>query len=141
MAGRRDRARRVSGTLVTTCAVVLLGLGVARLTSGGTLGLGAADGGLSGCSVADVRLSPALDYSARSQGYVISSVSFEELPAVCHGSTYRLTFAARSGSPILELVGVIGESEPGVSIPEARRPRADEVATTSLSVEADESAS
>lgn len=134
MAGRRDRARRVSGTLAATCAVVLLGLGVARLTSGGTLEPEGTDGGPSGCSVADVRLSPALDYSARSQSYVISSVAFEELPAVCHGSPYRLTFAARSGAPILELVGVIGESERGVSIPEARRPRADEVATTSLAV-------
>lgn len=144
--GRRDRARRVSGGLGTLCVVVLLGLATAGFADGGRgrLGSGGSDGasgsGSAGCSVAELRVTPTVDYSPGEQAYVISTVAFDALPEGCEGRAYHLTFAAISGTTLLEMRGIL-EAEAAVTLPEAGRPRAESVATTTLTVLADDAAS
>ncbi|WP_093184829.1 hypothetical protein [Sanguibacter gelidistatuariae] len=123
--------------------MVLLGTaasGIAATDRAG-LGRGGPDAASTGCSVAQVHPAPILDYSPADKVYVISAVTFDAVPDGCDGRAYRLTFTARSGAPLLEMSGVLGESTRRVSIPEASQPPAETVTTTTLTVLAEDSAS
>ena len=142
MADERDRVRHVARGVMVTSAVVLLGSAVGRLAHADQGGLAAAEGWsvASSCSVAQVHVEPSLEYSAHDQGYVVTTITFDEVPASCAGLSYHLALVAHDGAPVLEVRGVLDEEGRAVSIPAAERPRADSVASTSLSVQANGSA-
>lgn len=134
-AARRDRLRTVCGGLVTTCAVMLLGIAGSRVVSVGPpweADLDLPGGGSPACAVAQLRLVPALDYSAADQGYVVASVTVEEIPAECVGRSFRLTFSAADGSTVAEVDGASLAHR--TILPVQERPRADLVASTALTV-------
>lgn len=138
MADQHDRVRQVARGVMTTSAVVLLGIAVGRIAHADQGALGAAEAWsvASSCSVTQVHVEPSLEYSAVDQGYVVTTIAFDEIPASCAGLGYHLALVAHDGAQVLEVTGVLDEDGGAVSIPAAERPRADSVASTVLSVQA-----
>ena len=138
----RNRTRRVSGGLAAVSAVVLLGLAAGSAADEGRALLGpVGPDTATACSVAELHVTPTLDYSPDARAYVVSTVTFDALPAACVGRDYHLTFVASSGAAIFEVRGVLSETAGAVTIPEASRPPAEAVATTTLTVAADTASS
>lgn len=128
---------------MTTSAVMLAAIAVSQMTGADPAALSAAGAWAAppvGCAVTQVHLTPSLLYSAESQGYVVSAITFDEVPSGCVGQGYHLALVAADGVPVFEVTGEMGETNREVSVPSADRPRADVVATTVLTMTADGSA-
>ena len=122
---------------MTISVVMLAGIAASQITHTDFAALSAAGAWAdppAGCSVTQVHLTPSLLYSAEARGYVVSAITFDEVPPGCVGKEYRLTLVAADGAPVLETAAVMEEENHQVTIPSADRPRADVVATTVLSM-------
>lgn len=120
-----------------TSAVMLAGITVSRVTGADPAALNAAGAwaaASSGCVATQVHLTPSVLYSSEAQGYVVSAITFDEVPPRCVGQGYHLALVAADGTQVLEVAAVMGEENHQVTIPDADRPRADVVATTVLSM-------
>lgn len=123
---------------MVTSAVVLLGIAVGRIAHADQGGLGAVEAwsAASPCAVTQVHIEPALEYSADDHGYVVTTITFDEIPPSCAGLGFHLALVAHDGAQVLEVTGILDEDGREVLIPTAERPRADSVASTTLSVQA-----
>lgn len=125
---------------MVTSAVMLLGIAAGRIAGGGTgaaafSAAGAVPAAWAGCSVTQVQVAPTLVYSSDAQGYVVATITFDEIPPGCVSLDYHLALVAQDGTTVFETVGVLGDPE--MHIPAQDRPRADGIASTILSVGSD----
>ena len=134
--GERDRARRAARGLMTTCVVMLTGIAVSEIAGPGTVAFSFAElrAEPQGCAVNQVHLTPSLLYSAEARGYVVSAITFDQIPPGCLGQRYHLAFVAADGAQVFEVTGEIDDEHHQVVVPAGEQPRADVVATTVLSM-------
>ena len=122
---------------MTTSAVMLLGIAANRVADGDQSAF-TANGpwpvAATSCLVTQMQLAPSVVYSADDQGYVVSTITFDEVPPACVGLVYHLSLVAQDGTSVFEATGVLRDDDRKVPIPAAARPRADGVSTTVLSV-------
>ena len=122
---------------MATSVVMLAGIAVSRIAGTGTVAFSAADlraAAPEGCAVTQVHLTPSLLFSVEARGYVVSAITFDEVPPGCVGQQYHLALVAADGAQVSALTGEMGEEYAQVALPTADQPRADVVATTILSL-------
>lgn len=128
---------------MTTSGVMLLGIAVSQVADGDQAALNAVGVWSTepdGCSVTQVHLTPSMHFSPEAQGYVVTAITFDEVPSGCVGQEYHLALVAVDGTEVFEVTGVLSEDDHGVPIQSADRPRADAVATTVLTMVPDHGA-